>query len=146
MTIIVDDPRTEQYALFKKRAPEFKRKIQEYIDIMAAGSVNADYILEITRHLNIVRSRISDFLSITDIVQLVKDYENDQTYDISVEYGELDARISAVTQEIKASFPTSGTYLLYAEWSGDVIVPREFTSANTASIRTLMADVVSYIG
>jgi len=146
MAIIIESDLRDPYESFKKRAASLEGRLQNDHDTMAAGDIDADFIRALTIYINNAMTYIDNFLLIPGIVQFVKDYENDQTYDISVEATSLKALLQAVIDEIKVRFPVSGTYLLYAEWVGNVIQPRTLTPANTSTIRTVINAVTAFIG
>lgn len=114
---------------------------------MAAGNVTADYVLDVHRHAVDVDGRLATYATVPGIVQYAKDQYDNQAYDIAADFTALRSAIQAVRDEVETAIPkdTPTPYLLTHQFTANVLTPRTFSSANTATLQTLLQAVVDAV-
>ena len=146
MAILIPDELDAKYANFKIQVSRLQDRCQNSIDEMAAGSVVASALISLHKYLKQSKTRLITFSGIPGIVQHVKDFEDNQNYDVSDEITALNVEITATLAKIDVDFPESGNYKLYLSIVDEEIVDRTFSSAQTAGVRTELQGIVDAIG
>ena len=146
MAILIENELDAKYENFRIQAKRLDDRCQNSIDEMAAGDVDSEAIIALYRFLTQTKARLTIFAALIGIVQHVKDSEDNQSYDISVEVATLQTKIDGVLSWVEINFPKSDGYLLYLRITDSVIVPRIFNSAGSVGLRTELQGVVDAIG
>lgn len=136
MTIRVTPKNYKNYETFIARMGESRSYFQSQVATMAAGTIRGEVIISDSSKFAGLRDYIDTFLAFPDIVEDVKEYENDPTYDVSVEAAA--ARVGAVDciTLIDASFPEHNEFKLVGQLVNGLWVSRTFTSTQTQALRT----------
>lgn len=113
-------------------------------DEMAAGNVPSITIFDVFIHGKQVRAELVAKAAIPGIGEHAKEQFNDPSLDIGAEFNAIIAAIDDLTNSIQSLFPkdASDTYLLAQSWGANGPVDRQFTSAQTATLRTKLQALI----
>ena len=136
MAIRVTPKNYKNYEGFIARMSESRLYFQSQIATMAVGTIRGEAIISDSSKFANTRDYIDWFLALPDIVQDVKDYEDDQNYDISVEAAATRVEAVACITLIDTAFPEHNEYKLVGQLVDGFWVSRTFTSAQTQNLRT----------
>lgn len=131
-------------ALAKNRAGQVKG----YCTILSgqiSSTVNRDVVTSAASTLKGYRDELDVLKTVQGLAQYARDQENDQAYDVAAEFNALVAAIDAVIAEIFLTYPTanpSGAVIERVLNADGSVTPLTFTSAQLASVKTLVDAVV----
>ena len=92
------------------------------------------------------RDEMNTLRQIPGVVQHAKDEENDQTYDVVVEYNAMSAAIDAFTTEVATTLPDDASnYILGWKLGATEKDPRTFTSGALSTLSTLAQAIADSI-
>lgn len=126
----------------KAQAVQLQRLAQNRRDRFAAGDVGADVILALLDNLLSQQTMLDNLSTAPGLVEYAKDQENDQNYDVVVEYAALTQAISGVISEITTTFPSATFLTLNPDGTRTF---QTHTPAQTAPLRTALDAVSSAI-
>ena len=116
------------------------------ISTMAAGSVSADYLVDIYRFLLEVDARLGAVAATSGLPAYAQQQFDNEGIDLAAEFTALRGAVQAAGAHIKTALPKDANgFLLLHTWSGNSIVPRAFNQAATATLRTLLQSIVDAI-
>lgn len=126
----------------KEQAVQIQRLAQNRRNVLAAGNTGADIVLALLDNLIAQQATLDGLSSTVGLAQYAKDQENDQTYDVVVEYNALTAAIDAVVTEIVTTFPTATFLTLNPDGSRSF---QQLTPVQTARLRTELDVLIAAI-
>ncbi len=111
---------------------------------MAAAAVSANRVIQVHRSFQRALDRWNAIKAIPGILQYARDQEDDQIYDVVVEFNAMIAAAEVVRDRVELDVPTDGSgFLLLKQFdAGHDLTTRDFTTAQTAQLRT---DLNSFI-
>lgn len=113
---------------------------------MAAGNVDADYIINLRNRLNRDKASFQSWAATPGLAAYARNEKNDENYNIATEFTAVIAAMTAVVNSIESTFPKDGSgYLLARQFSGTTIAVREFTPAQTTALRGLITTLIASI-
>lgn len=108
---------------------------------MAAGSVGADRILDLWETLHAGRAKMVELAAVPGLGAYARDQFNDPTLDLAAEHAAFLAALDAVAANVQSTFPADGSgYLLARQFGAGAFAYRQFTPAQTATLRGLLSD------
>jgi isoaspartyl peptidase/L-asparaginase-like protein (Ntn-hydrolase superfamily) len=111
---------------------------------LAASNQTSDYILDIHRRMTNADARLASAAAVSGIGE----YAAEQTgvANIATEFTALRNAIQAVRDHVESAIPKDGSgYFLVNQFVNHVITPRQFTPANTATLRNLLQTVIDAV-
>jgi len=114
---------------------------------LLAGPVSANAVIQIMTNLKSSVEVWSTVSSLPGIAQYAKDQENDQTYDVVVEFLAMRNAAVACIDWVFNNFPKSpGGFIEKDTLETDgAITVRAFTTAQTVGLQTALADLVAAV-
>jgi uncharacterized protein (DUF885 family) len=113
---------------------------------MAAGTYNADLLVNLRDDLINADAEFSSAASVPGIVQYAKDVEDNQSYDVAANFTAMRAAVQATKTMIDALAPTSGGFLaLWTFPAGSGLTPRAFSAGATADLRDSVQVIIDAI-
>ena len=114
---------------------------------LLAGSVSANAVIQIMNNLKSSIEVWDTVSSLSGIVQYARDQEDDQGYDVVVEFTAMRVEAVAANDWVKDNFPLSaGGFLekdtIETDWS---ITVRQFTPAQTVGLQVILLDLINAI-
>lgn len=128
-------------------ATQIKSFAQRQRDVMAAGNVLSERIFDVHIRMKKADESFAAAASVPGIVQYARDQKDDQSLDVTAEFAAMRSAVQSVVSIIETTFPrdASDTYLLAQTWGVSGPEDREFTPAQTSSIRTQLQGVIDAI-
>jgi len=113
---------------------------------LAAGTVSANAVIQIMTNLKSSIETWDTVSSLPGIAQYAKDQEDDQAYDVVVEFLAMRNEAVAARDWVINNFPESGGFIQKdtLEVDGSITV-RQFTPAQTVGLQTALNDLVAAI-
>lgn len=135
------------YGEAKRVANQLKTYLQRRVAEMAAGPVDATVPMGVVAHLRAALDRFEAIKAIPGMSAYAKAQEDDALYDVAGEFAAMTDAIVNARDAIIAALPQdAGGWLLVESYAADgTIVPRTFTSVQTAGVRTALQAVVDAI-
>ena len=135
------------YENFMARLAELRNYLVSQIATMAAGPIKGETIIQDSNKFAMTRDQITAFLARPNIVQDVKDYENDQSYDVSAAVQPTQTEIAAAITMINQAFPEDEEtgYKLVGKLENGYWVSRTFGVAASAPLRDQYQAIVDTI-
>jgi hypothetical protein len=113
---------------------------------MAAGDVGSNWVLDIWENLFAIKTRLQSYAAIPGIAAYAQEQYGNGSLDIAAEFNSVIAAIDAVRANIQSTFPVDGSgYLLARQFGAGVFTERQFTSAQTATLRGLLSNLEATI-
>lgn len=136
----------DEYTNVVRGIVAFKGKMEKVNQKMAAGNIDI-YEVRNNIYLALDRQRKANEATIllTGINQAAKDRESDQVYDLIVELTALNVLISNTITLVETSIPAVSGFIGFEDWNNGVITSREFTSGQTAALRTSIDLIIAEI-
>lgn len=128
------------------KARQAKRQIEKGIQVMAAGNVSANLIIEFMLNLNDSIATWTEAASIPDANTIAQDLLRNPTLDFVAEITNVIGLAQDSIDWIDANFPKSPDgYLLKDKIVANSINVRVFTPAQTADFRTFLQSLIDQI-
>jgi len=124
---------------------ELKTFCEQLILTLQAGDVSATVLENLLLRLIDADGQLSDVATVAGIVSYARAQEGDESYDVAAEFAATRAAITAAASWVLSAIPKSGGYALVAQWTATGISYRQFSSAQTATLVTLLDDIVASI-
>lgn len=120
---------------------------QRHKDRMAAGNVPATAILDdLYIHLKRSHAALTTAASVPGLADFARAQKNDEELDVVAEFQAVLTTVAAVASWITTNFPKDGNgYLLARTLGDDGPVDRQFTPAQTATLRTALDALIATI-
>lgn len=122
---------SEAFALLRSAVPQYKAQAQNANAVMAAGSINTDFVFFMLDQLRSMVANITQLGSVTGLNAYAtsQGYPNSLTADLTAIVNASNGCIGWIV----ANFPASGGFLLSHTLNADGSrTPRQFSSAQTA--------------
>ena len=106
---------------------------------LAAGNAGADVVLSVWLDGIATKQLLQTLAATPGLGDYAKAQENDQTYDIVAAYNSVISALDAVINNVATTFPVDASgYVLAFQFGASSYVYRQFTPAQTATLRGLM--------
>lgn len=129
-----------------RRASAVKQYATQSRDRMAAGNVPSTLIFDLFIRLKNDRAALASAATVPGIANYAQAQKGDTQFDVAAEFNNLLATIDGVTAWISANFPKdSNGYLLAQTWGAEGPVDRQFSSATTAGLRSVLDTLIATI-
>ncbi len=137
---------SDQYERAKQLAVQLQRLAQNRSASFASGA-SALEVLALVDNLNALKVGLNSAKSVPGIAAHATAQEDDPAYDVVAEFNTMIAAADAVVAEVVTTLPTDGNeWLLINKINADgSLIPRNFTGAQLASIRTLLDAIAASI-
>ena len=123
-----------------------KRQVEATRARMAAGSVGSSEIIDLDIRLRGWRAEIVKAASTPGIAAYAQAQLGNAQLDVVAEFNGMVAAIDSVTAWIRANFPRDANgFLLERTWGDSGPVDRQFTSAQTAQLRTQLDALIATV-
>ena len=133
------------YTTAKSTAAQAKQLAQQSRDAMAAGTVSGNVIRQLLDRLLIAKTTFQSVAAVPGIAAYAQAQEGDGAYDVAAEFTAMTDAIDDVGAWILANVPTSGGYVQMEQWSASGVSVRQFTTAQTAGLRTQLDALIATI-
>lgn len=146
MTIRVQPKNYKTYEDFMARMAELRNYLASRNATMAVGNIKAEAIIQDSTKFARLRDQMNKFLALPNIVQDVKEYEEDTTYDVSVVATQTITELQSSIDLIDTSFPEHNGEKLVGHFVNGYWESRVFTPAQTQGLRSayqLVIDTIS---
>lgn len=134
-----------EYDKIREHLANFKNVLSGKISQMAAGNVTSGMIRSTLSNLIAAKAALQAAAAVSGIAAYAQAQEGDETYDVVAEFNALVSAINTAGATLLTGLPTSGGYVLMEQWSANGFTEREFTPAQTASLRTDLQAIVDSI-
>lgn len=133
-----------------RRIVRMKSQVQTLRDATAAGPVGGSRILDLWGFLKTERPGLVSAAATPGLAEYAREQKNktvsDPTFDVVAEFNALIAAIDNVTGWMEANFPKdAGGFILAQTFGASGLVDRQFTSAQTAGLRTQLDALLNAI-
>ena len=145
MALLASDDLAERYTRMKYQATRLKSRCSVANTLLAAGDTAASYILELYTFLGTAEGVLDAVALLSGIGDHAKTVEDDPAYDVVTELGVVSSACASSRTWIEANIPDSNGWLLVSQFAGGEVVPREFTSVQTAGLRTALQAIIDAI-
>lgn len=114
---------------------------------MAASPVSANRVVQVHRSFQRAIDRWNTIKGIPGIEQYAKDQEDDQTYDVTGEFNAMITAAEAVRDQVETDIPADGSgFLLLKQFDvGHDLTTRDFSPAQTSTLRTTLASFIAAV-
>ena len=146
MALITTTLLLQRYEGLKSDATRLRIHLSGSISQLAAEPASSAVLLQLYSNLGQWRDQLNAIAAIPGLTALAQEEEANPGYDIVAEIGIVVSAITGAITWIDANFPAANGYILFAEISGGTVTYRNFTSTQTAPLRTLLQSVVDAIG
>lgn len=134
-----------EYNQIREHLANFKTVLSAKISQMAAGNVTAGMIRSTLSNLVAAKAALQAASAVPGLAAYAQAQEGDETYDVVAEFNTLVSAINTAGATLLTGLPTSGGYVLMEQWSANGFTEREFTPAQTASLRIGLQAIVDSI-
>jgi hypothetical protein len=134
------------YDRAKKLAWQLRRLTSARSAEFASGATSAQ-VLSVLDNMRALKAELDEVKTTPGIAAYAKAQEDDVAYDVVAEFTAMLAAVDAVIQEIITTMPKDGSgFLLLNQFDVDgALIPRNFTAAQLANLRTLLDGVTSSV-
>ena len=122
-----------------------KTWITTHVSQMAAGNTTATRILSIYTRLVETHERLTEAKAVPGIAEYAQAQKDDEALDVVAEFNGVLALIAAAQAQIAADLPTTNDWLLVSKLTATGTEAREFTAAQTASLRAALTAIADAI-
>jgi hypothetical protein len=122
-----------------------RNRLIQYIAESASGEIGYEYIHQLYSDIAGVSTSIDNVKNIPGILQYAKDQEDDQAYDVVVEFTALESALDSTKAWLEAGVPLNVTLRPISEWSTNSRISNTFTIAQTAQLRSRLQSIVDLI-
>lgn len=135
------------YDLAKSLCADLKAGANNLNTSSAAGPISANVLREFFIFLLSCKTQLNTIIAIPGINDYVKLQEGDPNYQFVTESTTTITEVSDTIDWIIANMPVggAGNYVLVEQWSSSGIVTRNFSSAQTAGLRTQLTALIATI-
>jgi hypothetical protein len=137
------------WSIARNAAGGIKQRAESLKTSSAAGPIPAASVLDLLTYLADQKLVLSRVAGLTGIAAYAQEQVGDPALNVATEYSNMIAAVDAVRDWVLANFPKDGSgYLLVTQFAGDNsgrTVSRQFSSAETAGLRTVLDALIATI-
>ena len=133
------------YQTVKGAAVQLKLNIDAIVSTLAASNASYDYLRGVYQTLERANTQFNALEATPGLADYAKIQENDPAYDVAAEFIAMQGAITTAITWMQNNVPLTVDVKPVANWGDGNLISTEFTPAQTAGFRTVLATVSAAI-